>query len=56
MVDMLTQTVQVTGRLLPNLVKEGLPTTRPELTGYNCAHRWRLPRAPNSGRTRSYRQ
>jgi CubicO group peptidase (beta-lactamase class C family) len=25
-------------------------------TVYNCAHRWRLPRAPNSGRTRSYRQ
>lgn len=25
-------------------------------TGYNCAHRCRLPRAPNSGRTRSYRQ
>jgi ATPase subunit of ABC transporter with duplicated ATPase domains len=24
--------------------------------GYNCAHRWRLPRAPNSGHTRSYRR
>ena len=41
-------------RIAYNLSRIGKPYSAMR-TGYNCAHPWRLPREPNSGRTRSYR-